>query len=68
MFKAIAIVALGAALALPSVSALAQTGYGTRPNSHPNSSFERNWNHNNQSKDRARRSADWVRQHRRNPF
>jgi hypothetical protein len=47
---------------------VAQTGYGTRPNSHPHSSFERSWNKGNESKDRARQSADWVRHHHRNPF
>jgi hypothetical protein len=32
MFKAIAIIALGTVLALPPLGAVAQTGYGTRPN------------------------------------
>jgi hypothetical protein len=44
MFKAIAITALGTVLALPPMVAVAQTGYGTRPHSHPHSSFERSWN------------------------
>jgi hypothetical protein len=68
MFKAIAIMALGTVLALPPVVSVAQTGYGTRPNSHPRSSFERSWNKGNESKDRARQSAEWVRHHHRNPF
>ena len=68
MFKAIAIMALGTVLALPPVVAVAQTGYGTRPRSHPHSSFERSWNKGNESKDRARQSAEWVRHHHRNPF
>lgn len=68
MFKAIAIMALGTVLALPPAVAVAQTGYGTRPNSHPHSSFERSWNKGNESKDRARQSAEWVRHHHRTPF
>ena len=44
MFKAIALMTLGTVLALPPAAAVAQTGYGTRPNSHPHSSFERGWN------------------------
>ena len=68
MFKAIAFMALGMVLALPPVGALAQTGYGTRHNSHPHSSFERHWNKSNESKDRARQSAEWMRHHRRTPF
>jgi hypothetical protein len=68
MFKAIAIIALGTVLTLPPMVAVAQTGYGTRPNSHPHSSFERSWSKGNESKDRARRSAEWVRHHHRNPF
>jgi hypothetical protein len=35
MFKAIAIMALATVLALPPVVGVAQTGYGTRPHSHP---------------------------------
>jgi hypothetical protein len=68
MLKAITLMALSAILALPPVAAVAQTGYGTRPNSHPHSSFERHWNGNNESKDRARQSAEWVRHHHRSPF
>jgi uncharacterized membrane protein len=68
MFKAITFMALSVILAIPPVAAVAQTGYGTRPNSHPNSSFERHWNRSNESKDRARQGAEWVRHHRRTPF
>ena len=68
MFKAIAITALGTVLAVPPMVAVAQTGYGTRPHSHPHSSFERSWNKGNESKDRARQSAEWVRHHHRTPF
>ena len=68
MIKAIALMAFGAVLALPPMGAVAQTGYGTRPHSHPHSSFERSWNKGNESKDLARQSAEWVRHHRRTPF
>jgi hypothetical protein len=68
MIKAIALMAFGAVLALPPMGAVAQTGYGTRPHSHPHSSFERSWNKGNESKDRARQSAEWMRHHRRAPF
>ena len=68
MFKATAIMALGTVLALPPMVAVAQTGYGTRPHSHPHSYFERSWNKGNESKDRARQSAEWVRHHHRTPF
>ncbi len=68
MLKAIALMTLGTVLALSPAAAVAQTGYGTRPNSHPDSSFERGWNRYNESKDRARQSAEWVRHHHRSPF
>ena len=68
MFKAITLMALSAILALPPVAAVAQTGCGTRPNSHPHSSFKRGWNRYNESKDRARQSAEWVRHHHHSPF
>ena len=64
MFKAIALIGLGAILALSPWAAVAQTGFGTTQNSHPNSTFMRHWNNNNLSKNRARQSAEWVRRHR----
>jgi hypothetical protein len=64
MLKAFALIVLGAVFALSSEVSIAQTGYGTRPNSHPNSSFQRHWNRNNESKDRARQGAEWMRRHR----
>jgi len=54
MLKAFALIGLGAVFALSSEVSVALTGYGTRPNSHPNSSFQRHWNRNNESKDRTR--------------
>jgi hypothetical protein len=63
MLKALALIGLGAVFALSSEVSVAQTGYGTRSHSHPNSSFQRHWNRNNESKDRARQGAEWRRHH-----
>ena len=63
MLKALGVIGLGAVLALSSEVSVAQTGYGTRPHSHPHSSFERHWNRNNESEDRARQGAAWRRRH-----
>ncbi len=62
MLKTIALIGLTAALALP-VAAVAQTGYGVTPGQPSTSTFDRAWNQANQSKDRARASAAWVRHH-----
>jgi hypothetical protein len=59
MLKALAVIGLGAVFAL----SFAQTGYGTPPNFHPNSSFQRHWNRSNESKDRARQGAEWRHHH-----
>ena len=63
MLKTIALIGLGAALALPSVSAVAQTGYGVTPGAPSTSTFDRSWNHFNQSKEQARAGAAYVRRH-----
>jgi hypothetical protein len=63
MLKAITVIGVAAFVALSSGTSIAQTGYGTRPHSHPNSSFERHWNKANESKDRARQGAEWRRHH-----
>ena len=63
MLKALPLIGLGAVFAISSDGSVAQTGYGTRPNSHPNSSFQRHWNKSNESKDRARQGAEWRRRH-----
>jgi hypothetical protein len=63
MLKALALIGLSAVFALSSEVSVAQTGYGTRPNSHPNSDFQRHWNKSNESKDRARQGAEWRRHH-----
>ena len=63
MLKTIALIGLGAALALPPVAALAQTGYGVVPGEPSATPFDRSFNHYNQSKEQARAGADWVRRH-----
>jgi hypothetical protein len=72
MLKTIALVGLAVALAIPSTAAFAVSGtssaYGTddyEPTipTQSLSNFDRGWNHANESKDRARASADWVRRH-----
>ena len=63
MLKTIALIGLGAAIALTPAVAVAQTGYGVRPGQPSTSTFDRSWNHFNQSKERARAGAAWVRRH-----
>lgn len=65
MLKIVASIGVGAALCLPPVMAAAQTGYGVKPGSPSTSTFDRSWNRANESKDRARASADYVRERRR---
>ncbi len=67
MFKTIALIGFGAAIALVPAAALAQypSGYGTVPG-HPaqsQSTFDRSWNHFNQSKEEARAGARFMRRH-----
>jgi len=61
MLKPIAIIAIGVALCLPATVAVAQTGYGVKPGAPSTSSFDRHWNRANESKDRARASAEYMR-------
>jgi hypothetical protein len=75
MFKTVTILGLAAILVLPSASAFAVSGnsssYGTEGYSVPTRSltpFQRAWNHNNESKERARAGAAWVRRHHASPF
>ena len=63
MLKTIALIGLTAALALPTVAALAQTGFGVSNSAPSTSTFDRAWNHANESKERARASARYVRHH-----
>jgi hypothetical protein len=68
MFKTVLSMSFGAALCFMSFSAYAQTGYGVKPGAPSRSSFDRSWNHANQSKERARAGASWVRRHHASPF
>jgi hypothetical protein len=72
MLKTIALIALGAALALPPGTAFAQQGtsssYGTegwgpRIPTLALTPRDRAWNHSHESKYRAEDGADWVRSH-----
>ena len=60
MIRTIAI-GIGAALCFAPLTAYAQTGYGVKPGAPSTSSFDRHWNRANESKDRARASAEWMR-------
>jgi hypothetical protein len=62
MLKTIIGVSLCAGLCLP-VSAIAQTGYGVTPGAPSTSSFDRSWNRANESKERARAGAAYLRHH-----
>jgi hypothetical protein len=78
MLKTIAFVGLAAALALSAGAALAESGtssaYGTegwgpRIPTQSLTPFDREWNHDNQSKYEAEAGAAWLRKHGRSgPF
>jgi hypothetical protein len=57
------VVAIGFGAALGVIPAAAQTGYGVKKNAPSTSTFDRGWNHANESKDRARAGAAYVRHH-----
>jgi hypothetical protein len=59
-------ISLGAALAV--FPAAAQTGYGVKKHAPSTSTFDRGWNHANESKDRARAGAGYVRRHHASPL
>jgi hypothetical protein len=72
MLKSIALIGLAAALLVPSASAFAVSGtsssYGSDGSGPtiPTQSltpFDRAWNHANESKERARAGAAWIRHH-----
>jgi len=72
MLKTIALLGLAAALAIPSTAAFAVSGassaygtddYGPTIPTQSLTTFDRAWNHANESKERARASADWIRRH-----
>jgi hypothetical protein len=59
-------ISFGAALAV--LPAAAQSGYGVKKHAPSTSTFDRGWNHANESKDRARAGAAWVRRRHASPF
>jgi hypothetical protein len=70
MLKTIALIGLAAALALPSASAFAVSGnssaygtedYGPTIPTQSLTHFDRAYNHANESKERARAGAEWLR-------
>ncbi len=72
MLKTIGMIGLAAALALPSASAFAfrgnssafgTEGYGPTVPTQSLTTFQRAYNHANESKERAYYSAEWLRQH-----
>jgi hypothetical protein len=72
MLKTIALIGFAAVLVLPSVPAFAVSGnssaygtdgYGPTVPTRSLTPFQRSWNHANESKERARAGAEYVRQH-----
>ena len=72
MIKTIALIGLAATLVVPSVPALAvngdsssygTAGYGPTVPTQSMTPFQRSWNHANESKERARAGAAWIRKH-----
>jgi hypothetical protein len=72
VLKTIALIGLAAALVVPSVPAFAvngdsssygTAGYGPTVPTQSLTPFQRSWNHANESKERARAGAAWVRKH-----
>jgi hypothetical protein len=77
MVKTIALIALGAALALAPAAALAEqgtsssygsVGWGPHIPTQSLTPFDRAWNHLNQSKYKAQARAEWLREHGKSPF
>ena len=77
MFKTLSVISLAAALLIPSASAFAVNGnsssygtegYGAHVRMQSLTPFQRSWNHSNESKERARAGAAWVRRHHASPF
>ena len=77
MLKTIAMIGLAAALTLPAASAFAVSGdssaYGTQDYgpivpTQSLTTFQRGYNHANESKERAYASAEWLRQHGKSLF
>ena len=72
MLKTFALIGFAAAVALPATAAFAYSGtsssygsngVGPRVSTHSLTPFQRSWNAANESKVRARASANWMRRH-----
>ncbi len=78
MLKTIALIGLGAALALPPVPASAATGTSSSYGSYGSGQtiptqaltpFDRSWNHAHEAEDRSIAGSEWLREHARaSPF
>ena len=77
MIKPISVIGLAASLLIPSASAFAVSGnsssygtegYGPHVRTQSLTPFQRSYNHANESKERARAGAAWVRHHYASPF
>jgi hypothetical protein len=77
MLKTISVIGLATALIIPSASAFAVSGnsssygtegYGPHVRTQTLTPFQRSRNHSNESKERARAGAPWVRRHHASPF
>jgi hypothetical protein len=62
------VVAMSFGAAFAVFPATAQTGYGVKKTAPSTSTFDRGWNHANESKDRARAGAAYVRRHHASPL
>ena len=77
MRKMVALMAVGAALALAPAAALAEqgtsssygsVGWGPHIPTQSLTPFDRAWNYANQSKYQAQAGAEWLREHGKSPF
>jgi hypothetical protein len=77
MLKTISVTGLATALIIPSAfvfavsgnsSSYGTEGYGPHVRTQTLTPFRRSWNHSNESKERARAGATWVRRHHASPF
>ena len=77
MFKTVALIAFGAAIALAPAAALAEqgtsssfgsVGWGPHIPTQSLTNFDRFYNQGNLSKYQAQDSAEWLRQHGKSPF
>lgn len=64
MLKTIALIGVGAALVFAPAIAVAQTGYGVSRGQPSTTTFDRSYNHFNESKERARATSAYARRHR----